>query len=662
MSVKADYSEVQNLKTWPAETLQIGDKLVSSFFEGKKVIRYSILRFEWQNILYNYSLLIWNGSEFAWTRFGSVESMDGEYLPFFSKIPMSERNGGLHRQKYINKIKDFVRKKGIKVDARHYPNTMEPEEYPSEYKWHPLIDTLICYASMKAEFGEISFRPTDSILGDFPEYKPLNPSPSAFPKLWENIMKWGSVSSPAYKVNPTRIAMGIKLIPLKNIAIQTSNPMFRPATEIWINRLTNLFLTYNVSPAFAFYYGNKVMDNTDAHVYQNMSMHQIHESDRIMREREHELSMLYAMRDPSGLEKHVTEYSKLVQLSGMSLALVMGYGGLSPIHFGAKLANYPKFDTTMLMFEYMQGFYALSLHGIIHNDPHMNNVLIDNPPIPNKKVHLIDFRIPHKKSDDQHLEDAIQYGTKYSKENKKLVYGMDEKGLPTSRPYEIPEGLIDSEDLPEEHKRFFIYTLRYRAKIIDFSRAVIFNPQAEGWQMYQQEGFYQRARMVVDNLMYYVNSDSSLPSITQTMLGGYTYDELVDLTFEESDLMYKCLQVLDVILFCRNWYDSDLKNNTASKLVKNIYTDCCHILHYRLYLMKTNRAKLADLSNPLPAIIVKHFPSLMEDKFFENESPILKYMEEKGFVHDPSPVLNIYTVRSLKIQHDAKLFGDYPDE
>jgi hypothetical protein len=651
-----DYSDISRFKSCPSEHLQYADKLISEFFEGK-TLKYTILKLVWGELSYNYSLIIWNGKIMLWTRYGSVESNDGEYMPYLSNSPLFERSEVTHRNQYELTIKDFIIKNRIKLIAKHYPENIEPEEYPSNYKLLPLIDTLFLHASFVATFGDFSFRGSDSILEQFPQYIPLNKT--SFMLAWGHVGRWNpKLLIGLFPVEPINIRCGIKLIPLKNIALKTDNPMFRPAGEIWCNKLTNLMITTNVAPCFAFYYGNKIVKNTDVHVYQNVAMYHMFESDRIIREREQELTLLYASRSPTGIEDQARKYNKLVELSGTSIMILMNNGGLAPIHFRNILPKMEELDSQMLFFEYIYGFYCLSLNGIIHNDPHMNNILIDNPALPNQMVHVIDFRIPHNSTMDEHLNDAIVYCTKLTKTQKDIVYGLNEHGEDINRPYTTPKDLGSDPELEEGYRRYFIYTLRYRARIIDFSRAVIVNPQASGWQKYHQEGFFQRAKTLVENLLKYANTATKLNALGPDVLFGYTYDELLNLAHEDIDVVFKCFEVLDLILFCRNWYDAEFGNKWMHSTAGGIYEDCRMILQYRMFLLKTDPTKLSLLDNPIPAIIAKYFYTLEDGTFQKQDGPSVKSGKERNLIVDPVKVLSIMKARKLQISHDVLIFGD----
>lgn len=248
----------------------------------------------------------------------------------------------------------------------------------------------------------------------------------------------------------------------------------------------------------------------------------------------------------------------------------------------------------------------------------------------------------------EHLNEARDYCKRISGKVKII------KGLAEIRPALEPE--ID----PKNDMTFLAYTFKLRFYLIDFSRAITFHPHASAFQKYRMEGFKYRSYVVIGSLARFVENDPYLP--VDAPLRIYMKDnieKLYKVTFEDPELAWKFLELLDVLMFCRNWHEAHVNDSLVHKMTFDIYLECRKILEYRLMLLETDKTKLVNLYNPMPAIFREYFKEMLSENFWEQKSFLLEKAHDLKVMDFPLPLVYKYRARAVDMSNLGHYFGTF---
>lgn len=620
---KVDESKLILYNGWIEERINFSTNLITDYFNKSK-LQYSILRLEVDGVTYNYSLLIWNGFEHAHSNLAILDSEDGEYLPYFEKYSEAVRNAGIE---YYKKIKEFVENSDIQLLAFHYPIGSDDLEYMEDYKIKVLTGTLITRAYLIKQFGEnFSFRETDEILRVFPmpDMEKINE------RMWFQLPQWIHPTTETFIVKPIYIRCGLKLIPMPEISLLTLNPLFHPAAEIWVNLLCNALMIKSISGAFCTYYGNKMINKTDVGMFQNLTIHNKYKRSELVKSGESE-----------------AEFPELIKYTNKVLIIATDFIGIAPRYLRNDNSFKDMLNCKILLFDMLYALYTLSLNGVLHNDLHLKNVTLNLEGLPNNKMHINRYRVPYNETMTNHLNEARKYSEKENKPN--IIRGLAELS-----PALEPE--ID----PKDDMTFLAYTFGLKFYIIDFSRAIIFHPHASCFQKYRAEAFRYRAHVSIDSLVRFIDGDRYLP--VDASLRTYikkNVKKLKDVAFEDPELAWKFLQLLDVMMFCRNWHEAHMNDSIVHKMTYDIYRECIGVLEYRLMLLETDKYKLVNLYNPMPAIFRKYFKEIMIENFWKQKSFLLETAHSLNVMDFPLPIFRDYRARAMNMDNMGKYFGTF---
>lgn len=507
----------------------------------------------------------------------SFESNDGEYMGRFSRL--SELT---IPDKCISDIREYCKKYDIKVIVRFYP----------ESKTDMAFDPYRCLAlqGYNRKFVKYSSnRPGSKIFqSDEINYDGIARSdPKTFGKY--EITKGGGCRL----ASVSRFQLGLKFYPLHNINFMNDLPIVLPWNELYCLQISQQLVVRSQTLFLPMYYGNKMIDTKDSHIYQNHS---------IVKRYNESLSAIDDIRKLQGekasigdgdiaenIDNQIRALEDLTVLSGKSLIIFMKHLDGSPfMELLPWCTDMSEFEMQHIWFGVFNALHLLYANGIFHGDLHLRNILMSGMHnLPSTSVFMrtvVEFIIPapDKKFEAKYaaIDDLLKGKVKGGVENHMYYEIVTGRLTPNATPITTTQHKSPVYDHGEATYHFY-EGLQRNITIIDFSRAVVLDTNAiRGIQPFKA---HLRA------MQYTQIYNAIKPWVTEYKNLG-NQDMFISICEEETDLMLRALECLDLVLFLER-YAILMKENAA-----NIHKAIIEIITYVTPFIKIN-LRLADSQN-----------------------------------------------------------------
>jgi len=513
-----------------------------------------------------YSILAQTGETVFHSSMGSFESNDGEFWPLLEKyvpIDILIKEGNVELSVIRGNIQSWIRDHNVDLFSYDFPEGNDVE-YPDscmidiftyvwlQWKTQPELRT-------NAQIVLDSINKSFSTMFNF-EYKQTN--------NWRSFYQ----ETPGYGVLINRNDVGLKMLPLTNLAMQSFLPAVFPWNEIYAYQKTNILRILGVCRNFPLYYGNEMLVDCNIHLYQNFGV-----VDRIKRTEEVyakniELQKKFATSDDP-LQRELADVSDETQsmvLYSKNSMVIFVENWFRPI---AHLKNVTKnlLASQITLFSLSYAFYTLSLNKIIHTDPHLYNIVYDNA----NGVGHIATEIAMKVGKE--FDVIIPKDTKPATQLLFAEYVIpkvadDYKG---AGPYSTRLWTEEVVVAPDQARSIYydcvtddtetitltLPMLDYRVAVADFSRCIHFDdgPFKDSLQPYKYEMLGRRRQAIIALVNRVVNL-KKFPNVTSN-LTRYIENNI--------DMIHKCLECADLMLVSDNlaksqWEHPWMKENATA--------------------------------------------------------------------------------------------------
>ena len=388
--------------------------------------------------------------------------------------------------------------------------------------------------------------------------------------------------------------LGIKMYPLHNINFMNDLPIVLPWNEIYCLQIAQHLMVKCKTIFLPFYFGNKLIDTNDSHIYQNHSIIQRYESSiaSISEIKELQAKKVGINDDilTENIDNQIRALEDLTVLSGKSIMIFMNHiNGSVLCDTHTWLTDMSEFEIQHIWFGLFNALHMIYVNGIFHGDLHLRNVIMGMmfapPKIMDRYGSVIEFTVP---APDPNLEskyaavkDMLDGKIKGSLENPaiyNLIFNQftmnDHKAS-----YKVEECSPSYEH--GETKYWYYEGIQRNMTIIDFSRATVFDSKATaGIQQFKAHLRAMQFSTVYQAIVEWVKEYKNLGN----------KDMFISMCEEEPDTMLRALECLDLILFLERY--ALYHKGTADHMYKWI----TEIIDYASPMIKIN-LRLADSQN-----------------------------------------------------------------